>query len=118
PDVQVIAAEPEQGDLVYGLRSLDDGFVPPVFDSSVLHGRIKVRSNDSVNLTRQVLEKEGIFCGISSGATVHVARRIAQRIDAGDIVCLFADGGWKYLSTEIWTKQLEQAAEDVEYMPW
>jgi len=118
PDVQVIAAEPEQGDLVYGLQSLDDGFVPPVFDSSVLHGRIKVRSNDSVNLTRQVLEKEGIFCGISSGATVHVARRIAQRIDAGDIVCLFADGGWKYLSTEIWTKQLEQAAEDVEYMPW
>ena len=118
PQVQVIAAEPQQGDLVYGLRSMDEGFVPPVFDASVLHGRFKVSSKDSVNLTREVLDKEGIFCGISSGATVHVARRIAQRIDSGDIVCLFADGGWKYLSTEIWTKQLEQAAGDVEYMPW
>jgi cysteine synthase B len=118
PKVQVIAAEPEQGDLVYGLRSLEDGFVPPVFDPSVLHGRFKVGSKDSVNLTREVLDKEGIFCGISAGATLHVARRIAQRIDTGNIVCLFADGGWKYLSTEIWTKQLEQAAGDVEYMPW
>ena len=118
PQVQVIAAEPQQGDLVYGLRSMDEGFVPPVFDAGVLHGRFKVSSKDSVNLTREVLDKEGIFCGISSGATVHVARRIAQRIDGGDIVCLFADGGWKYLSTEIWTKQLEQAAGDVEYMPW
>ncbi|HEY4937995.1 MAG TPA: cysteine synthase [Actinomycetota bacterium] len=118
PQVQVIAAEPQQGDLVYGLRSMDEGFVPPVFDAGVLHGRFKVSSRDSVNLTREVLDKEAIFCGISSGATVHVARRIAQRIDGGDIVCLFADGGWKYLSTEIWTKQLEQAAGDVEYMPW
>ena len=118
PQVQVIAAEPEQGDLVYGLRSLEDGFVPPVFDPSVLHGRFKVNSTDSVNLTREVLDREGIFCGISSGATVHVARRIAQRIEHGDVVCLFADGGWKYLSTEIWTKKLEKAAEGVEYMPW
>jgi cysteine synthase B len=118
PQVQVIAAEPQQGDLVYGLRSMDEGFVPPVFDVGVLHGRFKVSSRDSVNLTREVLDSEAIFCGISSGATVHVARRIAQRIDSGDIVCLFADGGWKYLSTEIWTKQLEQAAGDVEYMPW
>jgi cysteine synthase B len=118
PHVQVIAAEPQQGDLVYGLRSLDDGFVPPVFDAGVLHGRFKVGSRDSVNLTREILDKEGVFCGISSGATVHVARRIAERIDSGDVVCLFADAGWKYLSTEIWTKQLDQAAGDVEYMPW
>jgi cysteine synthase len=118
PQVQVIAAEPQQGDLVYGLRSMDEGFVPPVFDAGVLHGRFKVSSRDSVNLTREVLDSEAIFCGISSGATVHVARRIAQRIDSGDIVCLFADGGWKYISTEIWTKQLDQAAGDVEYMPW
>jgi cysteine synthase B len=118
PHVQVIAAEPQQGDLVYGLRSLDEGFVPPVFDASVLHGRFKVSSRDSVNLTREVLDSEAIFCGISSGATVHVARRIAERVDSGDVVCLFADGGWKYLSTEIWTKQLDQAAGDVEYMPW
>ena len=118
PQVQIIAAEPEQGDLVYGLRSLEEGFVPPVFDASVLHRRFKVGSRESVYWTRAVLEREGIFCGISAGATVHVARRIAERVPSADIVCLFADGGWKYLSTEIWTKQLEEAAGDVEYMPW
>ena len=118
PGVQIVAAEPHQGDLVYGLRSLDDGFVPPVFDAAVLNGRHKVGAQDSVVWTRNVLAKEGVFCGISAGATVHVARKIAQRISSGDIVCLFADGGWKYLSTQIWTKQVEQAAGDVEYMPW
>jgi cysteine synthase len=118
PEVQIVAAEPHQGDLVYGLRSLEDGFVPPVFDPGVLHGRHKVGAQDCVVWTRNVLAKEGVFCGISAGATVHVARRIAQRISSGDIVCLFADGGWKYLSTQIWTKQVEQAAGDVEYMPW
>jgi cysteine synthase len=118
PDVQVIAAEPQQGDLVYGLRSLEDGFVPPVFDPSVLDRRFKVSARDSVLWTREVLAKEGIFCGISSGATIHVARRVALQIDHGDIVCLFADGGWKYLSTEIWTKEVDTAASDVEYMPW
>ena len=118
PDVKIIAAEPQQGDLVYGLRSLEDGFVPPVFDPTVLDRRIKVSATDSVRITKQVLAKEGIFCGISAGATVHVARRVAMGLDSGDIVCLFADGGWKYLSTEIWTKEIEQAATDVEYMPW
>lgn len=118
PDVKIIAAEPQQGDLVYGLRSLEDGFVPPVFDPTVLDRRIKVNATDSVRITKQVLAKEGIFCGISAGATVHVARRVAMGLDSGDIVCLFADGGWKYLSTEIWTKEIEQAATDVEYMPW
>ncbi|HWD09320.1 MAG TPA: cysteine synthase [Actinomycetota bacterium] len=118
PEVQIVAAEPQQGDLVYGLRSLADGFVPPVFDPTVLDRRIKVSATDSVRLTKEVLAKEGIFCGISAGATVHVARRVAMGLDAGDIVCLFADGGWKYLSTAIWTKETEQAASDVEYMPW
>jgi cysteine synthase B len=118
PGVQVVAAEPEQGDLVYGLRNLDEGFIPPVLDERVLHRKIKVDSTNSVIWTQQLLDKEGIFAGISAGATVHVARRIAGGIDSGDIVCLFADGGWKYLSTDIWTKQVEQAAKDVEYMPW
>lgn len=118
PHVQIIAAEPEQGDLVYGLRSLEEGFIPPVFDEQVLHAKIKVSSKDSVVWTRELLAKEGIFAGISSGATVHVARRIAERVDEANIVCLFADGGWKYLSTEIWTKQVEEAAKAVEYMPW
>ncbi|MGH2717654.1 MAG: PLP-dependent cysteine synthase family protein [Actinomycetota bacterium] len=118
PGVKVIAAEPQQGDLVYGLRSLEDGFVPPVFDPTVLDRRIKVSAADSVRMTKEVLAQEGIFCGISAGATVHVARRVAMGLDSGDIVCLFADGGWKYLSTEIWTKEIDQAASDVEYMPW
>jgi cysteine synthase B len=118
PHVQVVAAEPEQGDLVYGLRNLDEGFIPPVFDARVLHRKIKVDSTNSVTWTQQLLDKEGIFAGISAGATVHVARRIAAGIESGDVVCLFADGGWKYLSTDIWTKQVEQAAKDVEYMPW
>jgi [CysO sulfur-carrier protein]-thiocarboxylate-dependent cysteine synthase len=118
PEVRIVAAEPEQGDLVYGLRSLDEGFIPPVLDEKVLHRKIKVNSADSVTWTQELLDKEGIFAGISSGATVHVARRVAQGIESGDIVCLFADGGWKYLSTDIWTKQVEEAAKDVEYMPW
>ncbi|HEX2258460.1 MAG TPA: cysteine synthase [Actinomycetota bacterium] len=118
PEVRIIAAEPEQGDLVYGLRSLDEGFIPPILDQSVLHGKVKVNAEDSVAWTQALAKEEGIFAGISAGATVFVARRYAQRMDAGDIVCLFADGGWKYLSTEIWTTQLEEAAERVEYMPW
>jgi cysteine synthase len=118
PDVQIVASEPEHGELVYGLRSLEDGFIPPVLDESVINSKIKVNATDSVTWTRELLSKEGIFAGISSGATVHVARRIAQRVDEGEIVCLFADGGWKYLSTDIWTKQIEEAAKGVEYVPW
>jgi cysteine synthase len=118
PEVKIVAAEPEQGDLVYGLRSLDEGFVPPVLDPAMIDVKIKVGSEDSVHWTRELLRQEGVFAGISCGATVHVARRIASRVPAAQIVCLFADGGWKYLSTEIWTKALEEAAEDVEYMPW
>lgn len=118
PEVRVIASEPEQGELVYGLRSLEEGYIPPVLDESVINSKIKVNAHDSVTWTRELLNREGIFAGISSGATVHVARRVAERIDEGDIVCLFADGGWKYLSTEIWTKQVEDAAKGVEYVPW
>lgn len=118
PEVRIVAAEPEQGDLVYGLRSLEDGFVPPVLDQSVLHSKIKVNAAASVIWTQALAKEEGVFAGISSGATVYVARRLAERLDTGDIVCLFADGGWKYLSTEIWTTEVEQAAERVEYMPW
>lgn len=118
PQVRVVASEPEQGELVYGLRSLDDGFIPPVLDESVISSKIKVNAKDSVNWTRALLEVEGIFAGVSAGATIHVARRIASQTPGANIVCLFADGGWKYLSTEIWTKQLDEAARSVEYVPW
>jgi cysteine synthase len=118
PHIKVVAAEPEQGDLVYGLRSLEEGFIPPVFDPKVLHSKVKVSARDSVRWTRELLAREGIFAGISSGAVVHVARRIAERVDEANIVCFFPDGGWKYLSTEIWTRDIEEAAKGVEYMPW
>lgn len=118
PAVRVIASEPEQGELVYGLRSLDDGFIPPVLDNSVIDSKVKVNAMDSVTWTRELLTREGVFAGISAGATVHVARRIAERVEEGNVVCLFADGGWKYLSTEIWTKQVDEAAKGVEYVPW
>lgn len=118
PGVKVIAAEPELGDLVYGLRSLEEGFVPPVLDESVLDGKFLVNSSDALRATRELLTKEGIFAGISSGAVVYAARRIAERLDEGDVVCLLADGGWKYLSTHAWDPELDQAEKNVERTLW
>jgi [CysO sulfur-carrier protein]-thiocarboxylate-dependent cysteine synthase len=107
PDVVVAAAEPLQGDLVYGLRSLADGYVPPILDVSRLDRKLLVSNEESVAGLRLLLEREGIFAGISSGAVVHVARRIAEGLEEGIVVCVLADGGWKYLSADFWT------AEDV-----
>ena len=99
PGVQVVAAEPEYGDLVYGLRNLDEGFVPPIFDERVLDRRIKVGSHDALQRTRQLAATEGLFAGISTGAVLHVALRVAERLERADLVVLAPDGGWKYLST-------------------
>ena len=99
PHVQVVAAEPEYGDLVYGLRNLDEGFVPPIFEERVLDRRIKVGSHDALARTRQLAATEGLFAGISTGAILHVALRVAERLERADIVVLAPDGGWKYLST-------------------
>jgi cysteine synthase len=99
PAVQVVAAEPEYGDLVYGLRNLDEGFVPPIFDEAVLDRRIKVGSRDALARTRELAATEGVFAGISTGAVLHVALRVAERLERADIVVLAPDGGWKYLST-------------------
>ena len=118
PSIKVVAAEPELGDLVYGLRSLEEGFVPPILDESVLDAKFLVNSSDSLKATRELTQREGIFAGISSGAVVHVARRVAERIDGGDIVCLLADGGWKYLSTDAWASELEQAEKRVSETLW
>jgi [CysO sulfur-carrier protein]-thiocarboxylate-dependent cysteine synthase len=118
PDVQVIAAEPELGELVYGLRSLDDGFVPPILDQAILDGKFLVGSKDALRATRELTRLEGIFAGISSGAVLHVALRVAERLDSGDIVCLLADGGWKYLSTHAWAPDLDVAEKQVEETLW
>jgi [CysO sulfur-carrier protein]-thiocarboxylate-dependent cysteine synthase len=116
--VKVVAAEPELGDLVYGLRSLDDGFVPPIFDESVLDRKFLVNSSDSLRATRELTENEGVFAGISSGAVIHVAQRIAAELDQGEVVCLLADGGWKYLSTHAWAPELERAEKGVAESLW
>ena len=118
PEIKVVAAEPELGDMVYGLRSLDAGFIPPIFDPAAVDRKFLVSSADSVRATREVTGREGIFCGISSGAVVHVARRIASEIDHGDIVCLLPDGGWKYLSTNAWADDVEAAEKGVAGSLW
>jgi len=118
PDVKIIAAEPELGELVYGLRSLDEGFVPPIFDERILDRKFLVASHDALAATRDLTAQEGIFAGISSGAVIHVARRIARGIEQGDIVCLLADGGWKYLSTDAWAAEIDVAEKRVEEALW
>ncbi|HEY2803426.1 MAG TPA: cysteine synthase family protein [Actinomycetota bacterium] len=118
PDVKIVAAEPELGDLVYGLRSLEEGFIPPIFDESILDRKFLVNSSDALRANRDLTEQEGIFAGISSGAVVHVARRIAAELETANIVCLLPDGGWKYLSTEAWAPELEQAEKQVAETLW
>ncbi len=119
PEVKIVAAVPHPGDLVQGLRSLDEGFIPPVLDESLLDGRIVVDSRSSFAAAKELMEKEGIFAGISSGAVMRTAQRIASRMDGGNIVALLADGGWKYLSTALWTKEYAQlTAEEVEGKVW
>ena len=108
PNVKIIAAVPHPGDLVQGLRSLEDGFIPPILDESVLDGRIVVDSQSSFAVVKELMEKEAIFAGISSGAAVRTALRVAERMERGNIVVLLADGGWKYLSTSLWTKEYEE----------
>jgi cysteine synthase len=118
--VRVVAAEPELGELVYGLRSLEEGYVPPIFDPEILDGKVKVRARESIVWTRELLSKEGIFAGISAGAVIWVAQRVADRLGrrGGDVVCLLADGGWKYLSTDAWGEALDTAQASVEEVLW
>ncbi|HEV3471673.1 MAG TPA: cysteine synthase [Actinomycetota bacterium] len=119
--VKVVAAEPELGELVYGLRSLDEGYIPPIFDPERIDGKIKVKARESIVWTRELLQKEGIFAGISAGAVIWVAQRVAERLSddgGGDVVCLLADGGWKYMSTEAWTQDIDTAETNVEEVLW
>ncbi len=103
-----------QGEAVQGLRSLQDGFVPPVFDGSLLDGKILVSSMDSIRRTRQLKDQEGIFAGPSCGASLHAALRVAASMERGKIVTLLADGGWKYLSEDLWTRDLRELEDELE----
>ena len=113
PDIKVLAVEPEQGDLVQGLRSLADGFIPPIFDESVLDGKLLVSSADSIRGVQALAREEGIFAGISSGAVLYGCQMGARKLERGDIVGLLPDGGWKYLSTRVWTLDVPEAEEEI-----
>ncbi len=114
PAIRIIAAVPHPGDLVQGLRSLDEGYIPPVLDESVLDARIMVDSRTSFAVVKRLLEEEGVFAGISCGAAVRAAQRAAERLETGNIVVLLADGGWKYLSTGLWNRDYDDIADDEE----
>ena len=122
PGVQIVAAEPRYGELVYGLRNIDEGFVPELYDPSVLTSRYSVGSREALRRTRQLIETEGIFAGISTGAILHAALGVAERaVAAGeqaDIVFLVCDGGWKYLSTGAYGGTLAEAERALEGQLW
>jgi cysteine synthase B len=112
PDVVVAAAEPLPGDPVMGLRSLDEGYVPPILDVSKLDRKVLVSNEESVAAVHALLDKEGIFAGVSAGAVVHVARKLADELSEGVVVCVLADAGWKYLSADFWeTDDVETSME-------
>ena len=122
PGVEIIAAEPRYGEVVYGLRNIDEGFVPELYDASVLTTRYSVGPRDAIRRTRQLLEEEGIFAGISTGAILHAALGIAARVvkDGGraDIAFVVCDGGWKYLSTGAYEGTLDDAEDSIEGSLW
>jgi len=122
PGVRIVAAEPRYGELVYGLRNVDEGFVPELYDESVLTTRFSVSSADALRRTRELLAAEGIFAGISAGCALHAALAIAAKAAAdgqrADIAVIVADGGWKYLSTGAYGGTLEEAEEQLEGQLW
>lgn len=122
PAVRIIAAEPRYGELVYGLRNLDEGFVPELYDPKYVHSRFSVGSRDAVRRVRELLDQEGIWAGLSSGAILHAAlaqaRRAVKAGQAADILVIIADAGWKYLSTGAYTLDLDSAEEQLDGQVW
>ncbi|MDO8209189.1 PLP-dependent cysteine synthase family protein [Conexibacter sp. CPCC 206217] len=115
--VKIVAAEPMQGEPVQGLRSLDDGFIPPIIDLSLLDRKIFVTNRDAIIWTRKLLDEEGIFAGVSSGAIARVAVRIANELDEGNVVFIVCDDGWKYLSSGIYTRPVDEI-ENLDSTVW
>ena len=122
PDVKIIAAEPRYGELVYGLRNLDEGFVPELYDPQYVTSRFSVGSRDAIRRVRELLEREGIFAGLSTGAIVHAAMAQAARAEkageSADIVLIICDGGWKYLSTGAYTTDLDNSEDFLDTQVW
>ncbi len=117
PETLIVAAEPMQGELVQGLRSLDDGFIPPIIDLSLLDRKIMVSNRDAIVWTKKLLDEEGIFAGVSSGAIAAIAIRIAAELDGGNLVFLIPDDGWKYLSSGVYTKPIDEL-EGIDSTVW
>jgi cysteine synthase B len=122
PDVSIVAAEPRYGELVYGLRNLDEGFIPELYDESLLTTRFSVGPRDAVKRTRELLELEGIFAGVSTGAILHAALGIANKAvaakESADIAFIVCDGGWKYLSTGVYEGTLDEAEDAIDGQLW
>jgi cysteine synthase B len=112
PETVIVAAEPLQGELVQGLRSLDDGYIPPIIDLSLLDRKIFVSNRDSVVWTKKLLEEEGLFVGVSTGAIASICVRVANELDEGNVVFVSPDDGWKYLSSGVYNKSIEQLEEE------
>jgi cysteine synthase len=122
PDVKIVAAEPRYGELVYGLRNIDEGFVPELYDASLVSSRFSVGSRDAIRRVRELLEREGIFAGLSTGAIVHAALGQATRAEkageSADIALIVCDGGWKYLSTGAYNNDMDAAEDLLETQVW
>jgi cysteine synthase B len=114
PETKVIAVEPHPGNAVQGLKSLADGFIPPILDLAFLDGKILVRSAAALRAARLLMEREAIFAGVSSGAVLHAGLRYAQRLERGNVVMMFADSGWKYLGTNLWSREATPSDADGE----
>ena len=117
-EVKIVAVAPEPDDFISGLRSLEAGFIPPILDLNLLDSRMLVGSFDSFSTTKELLAKEGIFAGVSSGSVVFAAIKQAERMEQGNLVCILADGGWKYLSTALWTKDYEELSAESQGKIW
>jgi len=118
PRTKVIAVEPHPGNQLQGLKSLADGFIPPILDLAFLDGKMLVRSGHAFRAARMLMEREGVFGGVSAGAVLHAGLRFAERLDRGNIVMIFADSGWKYLELNLWSKPLptderEESLDDI-----
>jgi cysteine synthase len=108
PETKIVAAEPMQGELVMGLRSLDDGFIPPILDLELLDRKIMVSNRDAIVWTQRLLRDEGLFAGVSAGAIASICVRIAEELEEGNVVFLVPDDGWKYLSSGVYTKPVDE----------
>jgi len=117
PETLLVAAEPMQGEMVHGLRSLDDGFIPPIIDITLLDRKIMVSNRDAIVWTRKLLDEEGVFAGVSSGAIARIAVRIGEELEGGNVVFLIPDDGWKYLSSGVYTKPIDEI-ENLDSTVW